>query len=547
MQNVTVRGEGLGSEVTSLLGGLREAESALDRGDYEKAREMAVAVVDAAHSQGDELALARSSLFLAHCDRLVSRLRAAHQSSQLATQLFQRHGDREGEALALATHSYIAISLGRTTQAVEAAMLASLISDRCARPDISAFALTYLGFAHLWVHAFDAGADALKRAIGCARQLGSNDLHTFQPLVTMASVEVARFAMNRTSGRPSLPVAALEEAIEGCESVLRSHVAVATHMGMEPTMRSLHRSFSAALHCWRGDLSLAKQHLHESAGWSSKYPFATWLDALHIWVKSEIALRTGDLVAAEALIRQAIEVAARVEHETFGCMLRRVLIHNLETQGLLGFALEEVRHLQAHEDRVRLASLDGRQEIAAWQLDLRDSRARVQVLSQKSAEFEHLALHDALTGLPNRRQFESTASEMLRRPAGPGPMWLVWLDVDRFKQVNDTHGHDVGDQVLKLVAQAIKSAVRSKDLAARWAGDEFVVALPDAESEVAAQIAGRIRLAVTEAPFGSIVPGLKSTVSVGLAQACPGDSLESLLERSDLSMYGAKRGSAATD
>jgi diguanylate cyclase (GGDEF)-like protein len=532
------------ARAATLLGGLEQAHAALDGGDYALARDMALDVVDRARARGDDLGLARGSLFVAHCSRLVSRLREAHDASQLAVRLYQQHADREGEALALATQSYIAVSLGRTTQAVESAMLAALISERLERPDVLVFALNYLGFAYLWVHAFDLGVIAVERAVGIARELGGDDLHAFQPLVTKASLEATRVAMARTTGQDTPSLDALIEAIDGCEAVLRKHAAVATRMGMEPTMRALHRSFSAVTHCWQGDLALAERHVHEAAHWSSRYPETTWLDALQLWVRSELAVARSDLPRAEALLRRSIDIAASVEHETFGCMMRRVLIHNLELQGEVGSALDESRQLRQHEDRVRLASLDGRQDVVTWRLDLRDSRAKVQDLREQSASFERQAHEDVLTSLPNRRYFEFAVDDMLRRHGKSGRLWLLLLDVDRFKRFNDEHSHEVGDGVLRLVADALRSAVRQGDLVARWAGDEFVVALPDATHDDARHVAERIREAVAGAPVGDLAPGLTASVSIGMATARHGENLDSLVNRSDLSMLDAKRAGA---
>lgn len=160
------------------------------------------------------------------------------------------------------------------------------------------------------------------------------------------------------------------------------------------------------------------------------------------------------------------------------------------------------------------------------------------------AELEWLALHDPLTGLANRAKFDSDAEIHLALSARKG--WvtaLMYIDLDRFKDVNDTWGHDAGDDVLDILAARMQDAVRDGDLTARLGGDEFVVMLPDVGRD-ASDIARRLHEAVTapvELADGSATVG----ASIGIAFfPQDADDLDELRRRADRAMYAAKAAAA---
>ncbi|HET9148916.1 MAG TPA: PleD family two-component system response regulator [Alphaproteobacteria bacterium] len=155
-----------------------------------------------------------------------------------------------------------------------------------------------------------------------------------------------------------------------------------------------------------------------------------------------------------------------------------------------------------------------------------------------------LALTDGLTGLYNRRYFEAhfEAAVMRSRNSGKG-VSILMIDLDHFKHVNDTHGHAVGDLVLKAVAQRISQSVREFDLAARIGGEEFVVVMPDSSDEVGMKVADRLRATVAMQPVcvSSEIGDLPVTVSIGVAAVAPGESGAAALGRADEALYLAKK------
>jgi two-component system cell cycle response regulator len=155
-----------------------------------------------------------------------------------------------------------------------------------------------------------------------------------------------------------------------------------------------------------------------------------------------------------------------------------------------------------------------------------------------------LAVTDALTGLNNRRYLDNHLAVLFKRSLIRGrPLSVLITDIDRFKAVNDTYGHDAGDQVLKEFASRIRSTVRGADLACRYGGEEFVVVMPDTPGEVAASIAERLRMAVETVPFTLHDSGqvLNVTASFGLSSRIGTvETADQLIKQADLALYAAK-------
>lgn len=156
-----------------------------------------------------------------------------------------------------------------------------------------------------------------------------------------------------------------------------------------------------------------------------------------------------------------------------------------------------------------------------------------------------LSSRDALTGLANRRSFAQAMERELDRVARMGDeALLLMVDIDHFKQVNDTHGHLVGDEVLRQLSQRLLDCVRPMDTVARFGGEEFAVVLPNCSHTYGEVVAERIRRSVEEKPFHiSPGPSLNLTVSVGGAYAPQWIRSEAAIwtERADRQLYRAKR------
>ncbi|HUC47811.1 MAG TPA: PleD family two-component system response regulator [Xanthobacteraceae bacterium] len=156
-----------------------------------------------------------------------------------------------------------------------------------------------------------------------------------------------------------------------------------------------------------------------------------------------------------------------------------------------------------------------------------------------------MAITDALTGLSNRRYMESHLATLIEQSAARGkPLAALVLDIDYFKAINDTYGHDAGDDVLRDFAMRIKRSIRGIDLACRYGGEEFVIVMPETDMAVAAMVAERLRRRIAADPF-AIAQGTKHipvTISIGIAGLRgKDDNAARLLKRADEALYRAKR------
>ena len=177
--------------------------------------------------------------------------------------------------------------------------------------------------------------------------------------------------------------------------------------------------------------------------------------------------------------------------------------------------------------------------------NLQHSSAQVVALQTRLSQVRTEAMTDGLTGIANRRCFDMRLHEHTRRAQSDGTdLSLMMVDIDHFKRFNDTYGHRIGDQVLKAVAFALRSAAIGEELPARYGGEEFAVLMPGLTAEMALQRAERLRLNLanqylrhkpTGENFGRI------TVSIGVAHHRSGESADLLVNRADQALYQAKR------
>ncbi len=176
---------------------------------------------------------------------------------------------------------------------------------------------------------------------------------------------------------------------------------------------------------------------------------------------------------------------------------------------------------------------------------LASTSSEIQLLREELEGIKQAAKIDILTGLLNRRGFEEAVEQALKNAAADGyDLCLVMLDIDHFKNINDSYGHIVGDNVLKMVGKLLTENIKGKDIAARFGGEEFVLVLPGTRIDGAYSLSEQIRMTLckmnwkvkdTGKPIGQI------TISSGISQFENGDTLETLLKKADDRMYKAKK------
>ncbi len=178
--------------------------------------------------------------------------------------------------------------------------------------------------------------------------------------------------------------------------------------------------------------------------------------------------------------------------------------------------------------------------IDAWYAEAADIRSALitgeQLLQERFGKLRHEAESDALTGLPNRRVLQAALDELMQ---GQRDFAVLALDIDHFKRVNDTYGHDAGDEVLQHLAELLRQRSRQQDLPCRVGGEEFTMLLPDTRLEDARRIAERIRAAVEEADTPHVG---RLTLSIGVACRQPDtEQADTLLKQADEQLYKAKQ------
>jgi diguanylate cyclase (GGDEF)-like protein/PAS domain S-box-containing protein len=223
---------------------------------------------------------------------------------------------------------------------------------------------------------------------------------------------------------------------------------------------------------------------------------------------------------------------------TSGCPLSRVMADGQPREAEL-----YLRHKNGHRVPIGVRVLPMRNSagtiVGAVEV-FSDSTAKKRA-EKRVGELENLAFRDSLTNLPNRRYMELKVAQALedhlqfRREYG-----LLLFDVDRFKQVNDTHGHDAGDAVLKAVAETLVQGLRPADLIGRWGGEEFLVLMPDVDATALGDPAERCRVLIAQSSVANRDSRVSVTASIGATMLSHTDSAVAAIRRADELMYQSK-------
>jgi len=290
-------------------------------------------------------------------------------------------------------------------------------------------------------------------------------------------------------------------------------------------------------------------------------------------LESKVAERTRDLQDSEANLR------ALVDFSPVAMVLTRiadsnVLLANRRAAAMFDVELNEIQGRHAPQHWVNLAERGRYLEhvmrhgrIDDFEAEMRTASGRtfwahlsgqrlrfagddallaaiVDVTVQRQARESLLeqATHDPLTGIFNRRHVEEVLrQEVDRAQRHARPLAVAMLDADHFKAINDTHGHQTGDEVLRAISDRCQKTLRANDVLGRYGGEEFVVVFPETSLEDAGAVAERLRAAVAEHPIKVGDKALAVTVSIGLAAFAPGQDLEKLFQRADSALYTAKQ------
>jgi diguanylate cyclase len=245
--------------------------------------------------------------------------------------------------------------------------------------------------------------------------------------------------------------------------------------------------------------------------------------------------RQAALATLVELLRSVETLTADVDHRNTEMRAVRSHAEEIETTG----ELETVRQALLAQVATILVSNQKLED------DLGYARCRMEEQAQELDRTRREASTDALSGVANRKGFDERLVRLLGDfKRGGDPFVLVLADMDHFKWINDTHGHQAGDNVLRELGELLRSSVREGDIVARYGGDEFALLLPKIDLKTGIQVSDRIRKEATKINFGlgSETEEAAITLSMGLAMAQPGDTPQSMIERADQALYASKRG-----
>lgn len=234
----------------------------------------------------------------------------------------------------------------------------------------------------------------------------------------------------------------------------------------------------------------------------------------------------------------ALRLCAQLKSLEKTRVLPLIVVNELEQEDKVLRALD-----MGVNDYVR-RPVDRNELLARVRTQIKRKRYDVQLRDSVQQTIE-MAVTDGLTGLNNRRYLDNHLTGMIDKAKGrQKPLSVVMCDIDHFKRVNDEHGHDVGDEVIREFSRRIKKNIRNIDLACRYGGEEFVIVMPDTDMALARVVAERIRNEVALHPF-IVEEGAKQlpiTVSMGVSTLeVDGESGDQLLKRADVALYQAKR------
>jgi len=385
----------------------------------------------------------------------------------------------------------------------------------------SALATATCGLTLAYIRLFPLAAEVLGLALRIAEEAG----------LPAARIHQQAQYVQLTWGM-SLDHLGLQEQRRACWDAVDKHhaLAVADPAGLPDVMLAVSHAERALLAGRLGDPVAAREHLR-TAYEARAEPRSPLLVRVLRHAEGAVLAAEGRTAEAREVLRALWEsvcqgpVPARTEDVPL------LLARLDEADGRTAEALQWYKVLYSRYGRTQQESWQAR-EIAAR------LRVEQEALLRRSRELEADTLTDPLTGLPNRRAFDADLGALL--PAAE-PVTLAVLDVDRFKWINDGHGHPVGDEVLRTIGRLLRERCEDCDRYARYGGDEFVLCLPAALDEARASVAAVVA-AVAGHPWSELAGGLRVTIGWGIAQAKPEDTATSLFAAADRELLAAKRG-----
>lgn len=254
--------------------------------------------------------------------------------------------------------------------------------------------------------------------------------------------------------------------------------------------------------------------------------------------KNEKIKQTVEKAASELTLVNEVLKQEKVPVE----VMKQVVTQNEDVEQTVAKAADDLKlvNVKLAEEMAERIVIES--ELANTKTDLAEARDDLSKAQVKTEEAQQIALRDALTGLPNRISFEQGLDYGLSQAKRHGwGLAVLFIDIDKFKSINDSYGHDLGDQVLLMVANRLKSFVRDEDIVSRWGGDEFVCLLLEVKQEAdVTHLAEKIINRIAEAcEFNGTTLSIRASIGIALYPA-DGETADILFKNADTAMYKAK-------
>jgi diguanylate cyclase (GGDEF)-like protein len=253
-------------------------------------------------------------------------------------------------------------------------------------------------------------------------------------------------------------------------------------------------------------------------------------------IKKTVKQAASELTAVNEVLKQENGVEVPVQ------LIKEVITQNKEVENKVAKAADDLHQVNAELAQELAERIVLESELAETKTDLADVRDDLSKSQAKEEETRKFALQDALTGLPNRVSFEQSLDNALIQVKRHGwGLAVLFIDIDNFKSINDKYGHDMGDKVLIMVADRLKSSVRDEDTVSRWAGDEFVCLLMEVKQEAdVTRLAENMVIRISEAyTFNKTVLSIRVSIGIAIYPA-DGETADILFKNADTAMYNAK-------
>ena len=253
-------------------------------------------------------------------------------------------------------------------------------------------------------------------------------------------------------------------------------------------------------------------------------------------IKETVKQAASELTSVNEVLKQGNKVNIPVQ------TTQEAITQNVDVEQKVAKAADDLKQVNAELTKEVAKRVSFESELADTKIDLAEARDDLLKSQVKEEETRQITLHDTLTGLPNRVLFEQRLEHgLIQAKRRDWKLAVLFIDIDKFKSINDSYGHDLGDKVLLMLANRLQSSVREEDMVCRWGGDEFMCLLLDVKQEAnTTRLAEKMVNRITEAfEINGTVLSIKPSMGIAIYPA-DGETADILFKNADMAMYKAK-------